>query len=68
MNKNEDIKMETIKTIKTPRGTFNVKAIFNNQKEANDNGFYYYFTNDDGIDIYTKYIAEHSRYFATVEG
>lgn len=59
--------METIKIIKTPRGTFNVKAIFKNQKDANDNNFYYYFTNDDGTDIYTKYIGEHSRYFAIIE-
>lgn len=59
--------METIKTIKTPRGTFNVKAIFKNEKEANEAGFYIYFTNDDGTDIYTKAIAEHSRYFGIVE-
>jgi hypothetical protein len=59
--------METIETIKTPRGTFNVKAKFRSEKEANDNGFYYYFTNDNGVDIYTKYIGEYSRYFAIVE-
>lgn len=59
--------METIKTIKTPRGTFNVKAIFRTEREANANGFYMYFTNDDGIDICTKSIGEHSRYFATIE-
>lgn len=59
--------METIKTIKTPRGTFNVKAIFKSRAEANENGFYIYFTNDDGIDIYTKHISEYSVYVATVE-
>jgi DNA-directed RNA polymerase specialized sigma54-like protein len=62
--------METIKTIKTPRGTFNVKAIFKSESEANDNGFYYYFTNDDGIGICTKVIGEVSkniRYIATIE-
>ncbi len=59
--------METIKTIKTPRGTFSVKAIFKSKAEANENEFYYYFTNDDGIDIYTKSIGEYSKYFATVE-
>jgi len=59
--------METIKTIKTPRGTFNVKAIFTNNKEANENGFYEYFTNDDGTHIYTKHISEYSVYFAIIE-
>ena len=60
--------METIKVIKTPRGTFNIKAVFSNDQEARDNGFGYYFTNDDGVDIYTKHIKEYSVYFATVEG
>ena len=63
--------METIKTIKTARGTFNVKAIFKSEKEANDNGFYIYFTHydeqDRRIDIYTKHIGEYSCYFAIIE-
>lgn len=59
--------MKTIKTIKTPRGTFNIKAIFKTEQEANENGFYYYFTNDDGTGICTKHISEYSVYFATIE-
>lgn len=59
--------METIKTIKTPRGTFNVKAVFKSESEANAAGFYYYFTNDDGTGICTKHISQYSCYFATIE-
>ena len=59
--------METLKIIKTPRGTFNVKAIFLSVAEANENGFHEYFTNTDGIRIFTKHISEYSVYFATLE-
>ena len=52
--------------IKTPRGTFNVKATFTSSKDARAEGFGYYFTNDDGIDIYTKHVSEYSVHFATV--
>lgn len=58
--------MDTIKILKTPRGTFNVKAIFENESEANKNDFYYYFT-FEGNDIYTKHISLYSVYFAIIE-
>ena len=58
--------METIKTLKTPRGTFNIKAIFKSVQEANENGFYEYFTNDTGEWLFTKHIGKYSVYFAIV--
>lgn len=58
--------METIKTIKTPRGNLNIKAIFSSKEKARSEGYGYYFTND-GIDIFSKHIGECTFYFATVE-
>jgi predicted transcriptional regulator with HTH domain len=55
--------MKTI--IKTPRGTFNAIQ-FNSREEADKNGFSYYFTNDDGRNIYTKYVNEYTCKFAYV--
>jgi len=46
--------MENNKIIKTPRGTFKIDKIFTSKNEAKQNGFGYYFTNDNGQDIYTK--------------
>lgn len=56
-----------MKQIKTPRGTFNIANEFTNSTEAKTNGFYYYFTNDDGTDIYTKHISEYSVKFAIIK-
>jgi len=52
-------------TIKTPRGTFNAIQ-FNSREEADKNGFGYYFTNDDGKNIYTKHLDQYHCEFAFV--
>lgn len=57
--KRRKVCMETIETIKTPRGTFKVRAEFKTNEEANEAGYYIYFTNDDGTDIYTKHLDEY---------
>jgi hypothetical protein len=57
---------KTSGVIKTPRGTFKVRAIFDSEREANESGYYIYFTNDDGTDVYTKHIGEYSCHFAIV--
>lgn len=44
--------------VKTPRGTFKGNE-FKNIYDAERNGYGYYFTNDDGTDIYTKHSDEY---------
>jgi hypothetical protein len=60
--------MEVVKMnkIKTPRGTFTIQETFKTAREANANGYYIYFTNDDGTDIYTKHLDQYHVHFATV--
>lgn len=53
-------------TIKTPRGTFTVRETFKTEQEANAAGYYIYFTNDDGTDIYTKHLDQYHVHFAVV--
>jgi hypothetical protein len=51
--------------LKTPRGTLGIKAMFANEMEATEAGYYIYF-NDDEYDVYTKHISEYSVKFALV--
>lgn len=41
------------KTLKTPRGTFVISAVYDTLEEAKKEGYGYYFT-FEGKDIYTK--------------
>lgn len=41
--------------IETPRGNFKIADTFRTRKEARDAGYEYYFTNDDGREIFTKH-------------
>mgnify|MGYP000894744336 FL=1 len=52
--------------IKTPRGTFKVERVFTSEKEAKENGYGFYFTNDDGTDIYTYHIDQYHCKFAII--
>lgn len=54
-------------TIKTPRGTFNIKKEFMTETEANAEDYYYYFTNNDGTDIYTYHIDEYHVRFGIIK-
>ncbi|MBW2003032.1 MAG: hypothetical protein JRI72_00245 [Deltaproteobacteria bacterium] len=58
--------METIKTLKTPRGNLNIKAVFKTVREAKAEGWSEYFTNEDGTQIFTKHYSEYSVYFSIV--
>lgn len=52
--------------IKTPRGTFKIEREFKNSEEAKENGYYPYFTNDDGTEIYTYHIDRYHCKFGII--
>jgi len=54
--------------LKTPRGTFKIKYTFDNDQDAKDHGYGYYFTHDD-FAIYIRPIEGklHCKEFAIVE-
>ncbi len=56
--------------IQTPRGNFKIQETFRSAKEAIENGYYYYFTNNDGTEILTKHFDPdniHKVHFAIIK-